>query len=72
MKQAPDDWTILANLRLTDEKKDWEFDLVVLMPDVGVVVAEVKGGSVTVEDGVLADDDLAERDSRHPSRRPGA
>lgn len=49
---APDDWTILANVRLTDEKKDWEFDLVVLMPDVGVVVGEVKGGSVTVEGNV--------------------
>ena len=45
VEQAPDDWTILANLRLTDETKDWEFDLVVLMPGVGVVVAEVKGGS---------------------------
>lgn len=50
--QAGDDWTILANVRLTDEKKDWEFDLVVLMPDVGVVVAEVKGGSVSVEGGI--------------------
>jgi hypothetical protein len=47
---APDDWTILANVRLTDEKKDHEFDLVVLMPTVGVVVAEVKGGSVSVDD----------------------
>ena len=50
--QAPDDWTILANLRLTDDQKDWEFDLVVLMPDVGVIVGEVKGGSVTIDDGV--------------------
>ena len=50
--QAPDDWTIVANLRLTDDQKDWEFDLVVLMPDVGVIVGEVKGGSVSIEDGV--------------------
>ncbi len=53
VERAPDDWTLLANVRLTNESKDHEFDLVVLMPTVGVVVAEVKGGSVTVdEDGV--------------------
>ena len=46
-----DDWTVLANVRLTDESKDHEADLIVLMPDVGVVVVEVKGGSVFVEDG---------------------
>ncbi|MFC5177867.1 nuclease-related domain-containing DEAD/DEAH box helicase [Nocardioides taihuensis] len=41
----PDDM-LLANLRLTDEDKDHEADLVVLLPDVGIVVVEVKGGSV--------------------------
>lgn len=41
---------VMANLRLTDEEKDHEADLVVLMPDVGVVVIEVKGGSVSVDD----------------------
>ena len=40
---------LLANLRLTDGDKDHEADLVVLMPDVGVLVLEVKGGSVSVE-----------------------
>ena len=44
-----DDWTLLANLRLTDERKDHELDVVVLMPDVGVLVLEVKGGQVRVE-----------------------
>lgn len=38
--------TILAGLRVTDETKDHEADLVVLMPEVGVVVVEVKGGSL--------------------------
>ncbi|WP_203336654.1 nuclease-related domain-containing DEAD/DEAH box helicase [Nocardioides limicola] len=47
---GPDD-VLLANLRLTDESKDHEADLVVLMPDVGVVVLEVKGGSVWYDDG---------------------
>jgi hypothetical protein len=42
---GPDD-VLLANLRLTNQDKDFEADLVVLMPEVGVVVLEVKGGSV--------------------------
>ena len=42
---GPDD-VLMANLRLTDEDKDHEADLVVLMPDIGVLVLEVKGGSV--------------------------
>ncbi len=45
---GPDD-VLLANLRLTDMEKDFEADLVVLMPEVGVLVLEVKGGSVHVE-----------------------
>jgi hypothetical protein len=42
----PGDAVLVANFRVTDEKKDHEADLVVLMPGVGVVVVEVKGGSV--------------------------
>lgn len=45
---GPDD-VLIANLRLTDAEKDVEADLVVLMPDVGILVLEVKGGSVHVE-----------------------
>src|SRR5690606_40736917 len=41
-----EDDVLIANLRLTDETKDHEADLVVLMPEVGIVVIEVKGGSV--------------------------
>ena len=41
----PDD-VVLANLRLTDQTKDYEADLVVLMPEIGVLVLEVKGGAV--------------------------
>jgi len=47
---GPDD-VVLANLRLTDESKDHEADLVVLMPDVGIVVLEIKGGAVWFDDG---------------------
>ncbi|WP_374457339.1 NERD domain-containing protein [Nocardioides sp.] len=46
-----DDDVLVANLRLTDERKDHEADLVVLMPDVGIVALEVKGGSVWWDDG---------------------
>ncbi len=45
---GPDD-DVLPNLRLTDEKKDHEIDLLVLLPDVGIVVVEVKGGSVSID-----------------------
>ena len=47
--QGSEDWILLANVRLTDERKDHELDLVVLMPDVAIVVLEVKGGSVSIE-----------------------
>lgn len=47
--QGNPEWTLLSNLRLTDETRDHEADVVVLMPDVGVVVLEVKGGSVFVD-----------------------
>ncbi|GAA0969994.1 RecBCD enzyme subunit RecD [Nocardioides aquaticus] len=47
---TPDD-VLLVNVRLTDESKDHEGDLVVLMPGDGVVVLEVKGSSVWFDDG---------------------
>ncbi len=46
--QAPDDWTVVANLVLVTEHREHECDLLVLMPDVGIVVLEVKGGSISV------------------------
>ncbi|HYO33348.1 MAG TPA: NERD domain-containing protein [Nocardioidaceae bacterium] len=42
----PPEAVLMANFRITDETKDHEADLIVLMPAVGVVVVEVKGGSV--------------------------
>lgn len=44
--QLPDGSVLLANLRIVDEELDHEADLVALIPDVGVVVIEVKGGAV--------------------------
>src|SRR5680860_1904011 len=48
---APDD-VLMANLRLSDEVKDHEADIVAIIGGAGVVVIEVKGGSVGVVDGV--------------------
>jgi len=48
-RQLGDECVLLANYRLSDRHKDHEADLVVLMPDSGVVVIEVKGSHVWVE-----------------------
>ena len=45
-----DEDTVLANFRLTDDKKDHEADLIVLLPGAGVVVVEVKGGSLWIDE----------------------
>ena len=45
------DCVLMANVRLTDEDKDHEADLVVLMPEAGVLVLEVKGGAVWHDEG---------------------
>ena len=49
LRQLGDDCVLLANYRLSDRYKDHEADLVVLMPDSGIVVVEVKGSHVWVE-----------------------
>src|SRR4051794_10802710 len=43
---GPED-VLIANLRLTDRKGDHEADLVVGLAGAGIVVVEVKGGSVS-------------------------
>lgn len=47
--QLDDDCVVLAGVRLTDTQQDHEADFVVLIPDAGAVVLEVKGGSVRVD-----------------------
>ncbi|MET3962829.1 hypothetical protein ABIE44_002763 [Marmoricola sp. OAE513] len=47
----PGDAILVSNLRLIDQDKDHEADLVVLLPDVGAIVLEVKGGSVWCDGG---------------------
>jgi hypothetical protein len=49
--QLGKDDVLLTNVRVTDRAKDHEADIVLLMPGAGVVVVEVKGGSVWREGG---------------------
>ena len=42
----PDEATVIANQRLVDREFDHEADLIVLVPECGVAVLEVKGGYV--------------------------
>ncbi len=44
-----DEDVVQSGVRLHDERQDHEADLVLLLPGAGVVVVEVKGGSVWVE-----------------------
>ena len=44
--QLGNDALIVANLRVTDRKKDHELDLLVVIPGAGAIVVEVKGGNV--------------------------
>ena len=50
VRSLPEECVVLAGLRITDEGKDHEADAIVLIPGAGVVVVEVKGGSVWVDD----------------------
>jgi hypothetical protein len=44
--------TLLRNVRFSDPKSgDVEADFIILMPDAGVAIIEVKGGTVSYEDG---------------------
>ena len=50
-RQLGPECTVVPNLHIADEHQDHEADLVVLMPGSGIVVVEVKGSHVWVEDG---------------------
>ncbi|RMB61710.1 NERD domain-containing protein [Tessaracoccus antarcticus] len=70
--------TLMANVRLTDDRKDHEADLIVVMPGVAVVVVEVKGTGIGLEDGkwtmprdghrMLVDPVAQARDARYALR----
>ncbi|MBW8172950.1 NERD domain-containing protein [Ornithinimicrobium sp. Arc0846-15] len=63
------DGSVVANMRLTGDTKDHEIDLLILMPDSGIVVVEVKGGSVSVEDGRWFQGGGTSRHEIHPVKQ---
>ena len=61
MKQLPVDAVIICNLKILEANLEFEMDLVVLWPEVGVAVLEVKGGKVTPnEDSTFTQKDARE------------
>lgn len=49
--QLPDDVSLFHSLQLKERGYDFEADLVVVWPGVGIGVIEVKGGEVSYADG---------------------
>ena len=43
--QLPADAAVVCNLKILDTDKQYEMDFIVLWPEVGVAVLEVKGGN---------------------------
>lgn len=61
MKQLPVDAVIICNLKILEVNLEFEMDLVVLWPEVGAGVLEVKGGKVTPnEDSTFTQKDARE------------
>ena len=59
--QLPADAAIVCNLKILDTDKQYEMDFIVLWPEVGVAVLEVKGGNVTPnEDATFTQKDAKE------------
>lgn len=49
-RQLPVGAEMIPNLRLAGNEQDHEIDILVLLPDAGVVVLEVKGGAVSADE----------------------
>lgn len=65
--QLPAEAALLAGQRITAEGNEIEIDLLVLRPDVGVAVIEVKGGLVSVVDGTWWQSDRSGKRVLDPS-----
>lgn len=50
-RNLPDDVLLFHSVQLRNQRAEHEIDLLVLWPQVGIAVIEVKGGRLTVEDG---------------------
>lgn len=46
MEQLPADAALICNLKIIEPNQEYEMDFILLIPDVGVAVLEVKGGQV--------------------------
>jgi len=59
--QLPNDAAVVCNLKILDTDKQYEIDFIVLVPEVGVAILEVKGGNVTPnEDATFTQKDAKE------------
>src|SRR4051812_36595701 len=50
-RQLGDEEVLISGLRFSDRSKDYEVDILLLLPGAGVLIVEVKGGSVWRVDG---------------------
>ncbi|GGI86888.1 nuclease-related domain-containing DEAD/DEAH box helicase [Pseudarthrobacter scleromae] len=50
-KSLPDDVVLAHSVQIRDGRKEYEIDVLVLWPGVGMAAIEVKGGQVTIADG---------------------
>jgi hypothetical protein len=60
MKQLPIDAAIVCNLKILENNLEFEMDLIVFWPEIGVAVLEIKGGDVTPNE----DATFTQRDAR--------
>ncbi len=60
MKQLPVDAAVVCNFKILEANLEYEMDLIVLWPEVGVAVIEVKGGDVSPN----SDATFTQRDAR--------
>ena len=51
LKRLGADWIICPNYGFNDGKRDREIDVVVLNPNVGMTILEVKGGQISIKNG---------------------
>jgi hypothetical protein len=50
IKQLPADAAVVCNLKIMDAHLEYEIDAIVLIPDVGVSVLEIKGGDILIQE----------------------
>jgi hypothetical protein len=65
----PDDCVLAHSVQVRDGRNEYEIDLLVLWPDVGMAAIEVKGGQVSIADGQWYQSD---RNQRRKIRSPVA